>query len=157
MPKKLANWTSAFPQQHRRLQRSMGATASQATSGERTHPPTLKRQRGAKSRRRPNPISVRQEEARLKKQFLKDNPLCVVALAILKKKIPSEDHHHTRGKCFPRLRLAVEFWRAVSRWGHDWIERNKDEARKHGWLCQRGEWNTLPKDYGLPKSQPEQP
>ena len=91
--------------------------------------------------------SVRREEAKLKKAFLArpENRWCPVSSAIQGVKRRTTDHHHTRGKAFPALRLAVEWWLAVSRWGHNWIENNREEARRRGWLCQRGVCNTLQK------------
>ena len=101
---------------------------------------------------RANPVSTKQrelllEEQRLKKEFLAkpENRWCPVAIALIGRARRTTDHHHMRGKGFPALRLDTRFWRAVSRWGHDWIDRNREEARKRGWLCARGEWNTLPK------------
>ena len=89
---------------------------------------------------------VRAQEATLKAEFLAlpENRYCpVMAVIFHKPRVRTEDHHHTRGKAFPALRLAVKYWLAVSRFGHDWIERNKEQARQHGWLCAKGKWNTL--------------
>lgn len=52
--------------------------------------------------------------------------------------------HHLRGRKAGLLR-DKRFWMACSRLGHRWIHENVEEARKRGWLCAKGEWNTLPK------------
>lgn len=52
----------------------------------------------------------------------------------------TEDVHHTRGRA-GELLLDERFWLAVSRMGHDWIQKNPDKARAKGWLCERGQWN----------------
>lgn len=107
-------------------------------------------------RRRIRPVSaamakVLRIEAKLKREFLArpENQWCPVAQLILKRQIRTTDHHHTRGKKFPALRLAVQYWLAVSRYGHDWIHSNIEFARRLGWLCPKGEFNTLPKTHEL--------
>jgi hypothetical protein len=49
--------------------------------------------------------------------------------------------HHMRGRRGSLLR-DQRHWLAVSAAGHDWIERHKEEARRHGWLCEKGLFNT---------------
>ena len=53
--------------------------------------------------------------------------------------LPVDDVHHMRGRSGTLLR-DKRFWLAVSRPGHDWIERNKEAARELGFLCARGLW-----------------
>ncbi|MDE2020476.1 MAG: hypothetical protein KGJ13_09095 [Patescibacteria group bacterium] len=56
--------------------------------------------------------------------------------------------HHKRGRRKTRegdLLLAQEWWTPVSAAGHDWIDRNRDEARRLGLLCEAGEYDTWPK------------
>jgi len=50
------------------------------------------------------------------------------------------DVHHMRGR-IGNLLHDQRYWLAVSRAGHEWIHRNPAEARKHGWLAEKGEWN----------------
>lgn len=52
------------------------------------------------------------------------------------------DVHHTRGRA-GKLLCATEHWMLVCRECHRWIHANPDEARKRGWLAQRGEWGKL--------------
>lgn len=51
--------------------------------------------------------------------------------------------HHTRGRAGGLL-LDEQFWMAVSKAGHRWIHAHPAEARRRGWLCAVGEWNTPP-------------
>jgi hypothetical protein len=55
--------------------------------------------------------------------------------------------HHRRGRVLTRhgdLLLLVSEWVPVSAAGHDWIDRNRSEARKLGLLAPHGEYNTWP-------------
>lgn len=83
--------------------------------------------------------------AQRRKWFLAANPWCEWGL---KQNPPiyirSEQVHHRRGR-IGRLLLMEEWWSAVSAVGHDWINRNPEAARKLGLLCQKGEWNTVPR------------
>ncbi len=47
--------------------------------------------------------------------------------------------HHMRGRT-GKLLMDQRFWKAVSKEGHRWIHEHMEEARKHGWLCKRGDW-----------------
>lgn len=67
------------------------------------------------------------------------NPLCPVALQVLKRRIIIEDNHHMRGRLGPLL-LDERFWLAVSRPGHDWIHTNPKEAEKLGFIDLKN-WN----------------
>lgn len=49
--------------------------------------------------------------------------------------------HHTRGRV-GRLLLEKKYWLGVSKLGHRWIHEHPEEARKHGWLCEAGKWNS---------------
>ncbi len=53
--------------------------------------------------------------------------------------------HHTHGRTGKLLRHQ-QWWMAVSKAGHRWIHAHIAEARKHGWICQPGQWNKPPKD-----------
>lgn len=57
----------------------------------------------------------------------------------------AEDVHHLRGRAGTLL-IDRRFFKAVSRKGHRWIDANREEARKRGLLCQRGEWGKAPDD-----------
>ena len=57
---------------------------------------------------------------------------------------PSEQVHHSRGRLGPLL-LDERWWIPVSSNGHEWIDRNRDQARKILWngisvLCAKGDW-----------------
>jgi hypothetical protein len=62
---------------------------------------------------------------KLRKQFLKDNPICPVTGE------PATDIHHKRGR-LGKLLLDQKFWLAVSRKGHKAIEANPEWAKKMG-------------------------
>jgi transcriptional regulator of acetoin/glycerol metabolism len=99
----------------------------------------------AKPRKRVNAQSekrkiINREYMKLRKVFLKRNPFCVVAEKMLGRKIATRDIHHVRGRA-GNLLIASNYWLAVSREGHDWIENHKPEARAQGWLAGPGEWN----------------
>ena len=51
--------------------------------------------------------------------------------------------HHARGRLGPLLR-DKRFWIAVSKQGHRWIHSNIHWARHFGWICEAGQWNTIP-------------
>lgn len=48
--------------------------------------------------------------------------------------------HHKRGRRGSLL-TDERFWMPVSKQGHRFIHEHPDEARKHGWLCEVGQWN----------------
>ena len=48
--------------------------------------------------------------------------------------------HHVRGRAGSLL-LDKRYWMAISKAGHRWIHAHVEEARKHGWICERGLWN----------------
>lgn len=49
--------------------------------------------------------------------------------------------HHTRGRLGPLL-MDERFWMPISKAGHRWVHANVEQARRHGWLCEPGKWNT---------------
>lgn len=51
--------------------------------------------------------------------------------------------HHTRGR-LGSLLTDKRYWLAVSKQGHRWIHSNITEARKRGWICEKGKWNVAP-------------
>lgn len=57
--------------------------------------------------------------------------------------------HHKFGRSGPLL-LWEPGWLAVSMWGHQWIDANRNEARARGWLAEPGMWNNWRK-LGLTK------
>ena len=66
--------------------------------------------------------------------------LCPVMLAIFNLvRFVDKWPHHIRGRS-GELLWATEWFLAVSCEGHRWIEDHKEEARKHGWEAQRGDW-----------------
>jgi hypothetical protein len=64
--------------------------------------------------------------------------LCALCLKLLT--VPATDVHHTRGRAGPNY-LDERTWKAVSREGHEFIERNPNAARCLGLLAERGKWN----------------
>lgn len=86
-----------------------------------------------------------------RQRFLEENPLCVWGLKQNPPQyIASTQVHHTRGRAGSLL-LDTRFWVAVSQDGHDWIHNNMAAARKLGFICQHGHWNTP-----VPLDQPTQ-
>lgn len=58
--------------------------------------------------------------------------------------LPSVDVHHSRGRCGALL-FATEFFIAVSRSGHQWIENHPAEAKARGFILPGGgAWNCFP-------------
>lgn len=89
--------------------------------------------------------AMKRQYAKLRLDFLINNPWCAWGL---KQKPPirirSEEIHHVRGR-IGRLLNDQRFWLAVSTAGHNWIHNNMDAARGLGLLCQKGQWNNVPK------------
>lgn len=72
------------------------------------------------------------------KVWLRDE-LCAVAEAGLLDSTadtPATQCHHRAGRDGEFL-LMEKFWLPVCQAGHDWIENNRDEAKKRGWLLNR--------------------
>lgn len=99
-----------------------------------------------KRRRRICQISARRsarlgEYAHAKRLFLNDrkNWYCAVMEIIEYRSVPATDIHHVRGR-IGKLLMDQRYWLAVSRKGHRWIHDNIEEARKRGWIAQRGDW-----------------
>lgn len=65
---------------------------------------------------------------------------CPIA-ALWKEIVLVECVHHLRGKHCEELRHDKRGWLLVSLWGHRWIDQNRDEARRRGWLAPLGKWN----------------
>ncbi len=70
-------------------------------------------------------------------EFLKRHPLCAVFPSQASSQI-----HHRFGRLGKFLMWEPGFV-AVSLAGHQWIDSNRDEARKRGLLAQRGEWQNV--------------
>lgn len=66
----------------------------------------------------------------LRKEFLEENPMCAVTGR------PATEVHHRAGREGEWL-LNTDYWLPVSREGHDFIENNRAEAKKRGWLITR--------------------
>jgi len=79
-------------------------------------------------------MRIYRKRARL---FLMRNPFCAVF-----KSQPSSQVHHSRGR-LGALLLDERFWFAVSLAGHQWIDANRNEARKRGFLGPVGTWNNF--------------
>ena len=99
-------------------------------------PKPLRMRSVAKSR--PNRMSRAEEE----RQYLKDaKPFkeallgtpCPVAWQVAREVRAITDVHHMAGR-EGKLLLDKRHWLGVSRWGHDWIRDNPNEARGYGWL-----------------------
>lgn len=72
------------------------------------------------------------EYGKLSKQFLKNNPRCVVF-----PDKPSVEVHHGKGRATIELLLDVTYFRPVSREGHNWIHNNPKEAIERGFSFSR--------------------
>lgn len=98
-----------------------------------------------KEKKRVRPITKklavsRREYLKIRKEFLSKNRICAIFDWKLSKEI-----HHSRGKTGPLL-TDERFFIPVSRDGHDWIDRNRNLARRTTWkdrpvLCAVGDWN----------------
>ena len=118
----LALWTRTYPDQAKKL---------------------MPERKPRKLRRRSIAMSKRMKEyAKLKEQFLQDNPQCQVFPWICEcnQFRPATQIHHIRGRAGSLL-LDTRFWMAVSQEGHEFIHKNPELARKHGYLCAKGQWN----------------
>jgi hypothetical protein len=67
---------------------------------------------------------------KLRKQFLKDNPICPITGE------KTTDVHHKKGR-LGKLLLDTRFWLAVSRKGHKRIEVNPEWAKQMGYSLSR--------------------
>lgn len=157
---KPALWCSAFPKQASALR---PGRVEGSKPGKRPFQPRKRRLGPLKhGARRPRTLvqvflaeekKLYREEAR---KFIAENNeagrFCPVEWVINNRVVPVEEIHHQRGRGrggrSPLLR-DQRFWLPVSRSGHAFIHAHPDEARKHGWLCERGLWNVPPWD--LPK------
>lgn len=72
------------------------------------------------------------EYGKLSKQFLKENPRCVVF-----PNLPAIECHHAKGRNTIELLLDVTYFRAVSREGHKWIHAHPQEAIDRGFSFSR--------------------
>lgn len=104
-------------------------------------------QKGLKSKRRAiKPVSDKRkkqnaEYSMLKAEFLMQNLYCEVFPALIATEV-----HHGMGREGKWL-LDTSHWHAVSRAGHEWIENNRAEAAKRGFLKLRLTTDQM-KDYG---------
>jgi len=99
-----------------------------------------------KSRTSKRAAETRRYNARVKEWLLEPNNMrCRVSQHLNMPRRRATQCHHTRGR-IGRLLLLENFWCPVSQWGHDWIHRNPNEARRMGFLCEAGQFNTIPKD-----------
>lgn len=76
----------------------------------------------------------------LRIDFMVQHPKC----AVFPNK-SSESIHHVRGR-ISTLLIDQRFWLATSLIGHRWIDEHRDEARKLGFLAERGDWLRIPDD-----------
>lgn len=70
--------------------------------------------------------------SRNRKEFLKENPKCVV--------YPNRQAtqvHHGKGRATIELLLDERFWRPVSMEGHEYIHAHPEEAMRMGWSFSR--------------------
>lgn len=80
-----------------------------------------------------------------RRDFLIENPWCAWGLKQTPPvRIRAEEVHHTRGR-IGRLLIEEKFWVGVSKAAHRWIHDNIDAARGLGLICQKGQWNNIPK------------
>lgn len=86
------------------------------------------------------------EYKKLRKWFLVEHNYCEWGLRQTPPQhIRATQIHHSRGRQ-GRLLNDTRFWFAVSEKGHNWIHANIDAARNLGLFCEKGQWNTTPKD-----------
>jgi len=80
-------------------------------------------------------------------EWLKEpkNHRCIVCTLLYVPPRRATQCHHSRGRRGALL-LMEEFWKPVSMWGHNWIDRNPDKARDLGLLCNKGLYNTVPRE-----------
>lgn len=88
------------------------------------------------------------EYSKLKAEFLMQNLYCEVFPALIATEV-----HHGMGREGKWL-LDTAHWHAVSRAGHDWIENNRAEAAKRGFLKLRLTTDQL-KDHEAKITTPE--
>lgn len=87
--------------------------------------------------------------AKVRAAYLLKHRACKVALLLpgpgKGKLVPATQVHHSRGRNGPLL-IDERFFVSVSAENHDWIDRNKADARRLGLLCDKGLFNSPPKD-----------
>ena len=96
-----------------------------------------------KPRKRINPISAKRAAemriyAKRRKLFLAANPLCEYWKRRSGIRVKSTEIHHTRGRA-GTLYLDERYWVAVSRSGHQRIEKWPNEAKAFGLIGPWGE------------------
>lgn len=72
------------------------------------------------------------EYSKASKQFLRENPKCVVFPNLLAIEV-----HHGKGRATIELLLDQQYWKPVSREGHNWIHNNPKEAIERGFSFSR--------------------
>lgn len=80
------------------------------------------------------------EYAKLRRLFMKLNPICCVAGCATK----SKDLHHRAGRV-SRLLTYVPFFRALCRLHHAQVREDIRWARLNDLICPMGQWNVFPK------------
>lgn len=87
----------------------------------------------------------------IRTSFLSYHKQCEVVWFGQACKNPSEDIHHTHGR-IGRLLCYIPWFLPVCRSCHSKIEVRKEDARKNGYLCEKGLWNKQPpQDVNEPK------
>jgi len=89
---------------------------------------------------KPSTAKARRLYNKMAREYLLQNPQC----AVFKNK-PASEVHHRRGR-LGTLLIDQRFWLAVSKEGHYLIHHHPVEAQKRKFICERGQWNTAPKD-----------
>lgn len=100
------------------------------------------------TKKRPSDSSRQRQYRKDAEAFIKKWPMCACHVDLLKYEgvkcsEDSSEVHHMRGRLGPLL-LDQRFWVPVCRKAHAWIDANRKKARQYGWLCQKGEWNSMP-------------
>lgn len=141
-----AIWMDAFPDQAREHEERAKRLKGNKYLGPGARPKVEKPKVALKKpRKRVNAMSEKRrienrEYMKLRRVFLKGKPLCPIALALWGERLPATEIHHIRGRAGSLL-VDTRFWLPVSRKGHDWVEANRPEAVKRGWLAGAGDWN----------------
>lgn len=106
-------------------------------------PRKAKRIASVASWRRPSLNAYNREARRVVMEARARGWVCPVMKEILGENLFVECVHHMRGKHCEALRHDKRGWLLVTLWGHRWIDQNRAEAMRRGWLGPRGKWNVL--------------
>jgi hypothetical protein len=118
---------------------------------------SLKKTNNASSKRI-RPVSLKRSKElrlydKLRVRFLKENPVCSVFPEGGSNR--STQVHHRYGRRGDLLNW-IDGWISVSQKGHEAIHKSPEWARRMGYLCPKGQFNTMPNHAKIKKKQIEQ-